>query len=63
MSEMRKLTDEEVDTVCGGKFSFDSYNTVTQTNNNTQWAKAYANWGGTATAFNVLGSQSNVSII
>jgi hypothetical protein len=69
MSEIRELSDTELDAVCGGGgLAILSYNWVKQTNNNYQNATAYGGWsfkgnGGDATAFNVLGSQTNYSQI
>jgi hypothetical protein len=70
MSEMRELTNKELDAVCGGggSVSIASYNWVKQTNNNYQKATAYGGWsfkgnGGDATAFNVGGDQTNLSSI
>jgi hypothetical protein len=67
MSEMREMTDKELDAVCGGKYSnYDSYNTVTQSNSATQMAVAMGGDGvffsGNAFAKNWL-IQSNVNII
>jgi hypothetical protein len=67
MSEMRELTDKELDTVCGGKSYSDSYNWVTQTLSASQVAQAVVaaaliGVGGNATAANAL-SQSQSSII
>jgi hypothetical protein len=73
MSEMRELTDKELDAVCGGTvpigpITIASYNWVKQTNNNYQKATAYGGWsfkgnGGNAIAFNVGGDQTNLSSI
>jgi len=68
MSEMRQLTDNELDTVCGGTFSFsDSFNHVYQQNNATQVGAAVGGSsvtgnGGNATNVQWL-KQFNISII
>jgi hypothetical protein len=68
MSEMRQLTDNELDTVCGGTFSIsDSFNYVSQTNNATQVGAAVGGSsvtgnGGNATNVQWL-KQFNISII
>jgi len=68
MSEMRQLTDNELDTVCGGTFSFsDSFNYVRQENNATQVGAAVGGSsvtgnGGNATNVQWL-KQFNISII
>jgi hypothetical protein len=69
MSEMRELTDTEVDAVCGaGGFSIsDSYNWVTQANNAYQAAAAVGGYsvkgnGGNATVTQWL-NQANWSVI
>jgi hypothetical protein len=68
MSEMREMTDKELDAVCGGTFSFsDSFNYVRQENNATQVGAAvggssvFGN-GGSAVVGQVLG-QVNFSHI
>jgi hypothetical protein len=68
MSEVRELTNKELDAVCGGggfRLS-DSFNYVQQQNNATQVAAAVGGPGlffsGNATARNWL-NQANVSII
>jgi hypothetical protein len=68
MTEMREMTDKELDTVCGGRFSIsDSFNYVSQTNNATQVGAAvggssvFGN-GGNATNTQWL-KQFNISII
>jgi hypothetical protein len=68
MSEVRELTNQELDAVCGGSFNFASYDWIKQTNNNYQTARAYggdSKWGdgGSALAANVLGSQTNLAQI
>jgi len=66
MSEMRQLTDKELDTVCGGGF-FDSFNIVVQPQIATQIGVAvggssvFGN-GGSAVVAQVLG-QLNFSHI
>ena len=63
MNEMRELTANELDAVCGGGgLSIKNY--VDQTNKNYQTAKAYGGWsykgnGGDAIAANVNGDQTN----
>ena len=66
MSEMRELTDKELDAVCGGGF-FDSLNIVVQPQIATQVGVAVGGFsvfgnGGNATVANVLG-QMNFSYI
>ena len=66
MSEMRELTDKELDAVCGGGFS-DSFNIVVQPQIATQIGVAVGGFsvfgnGGNATVTNWL-HQANVSII
>jgi hypothetical protein len=67
MSEMRELTDTEIDAVCGGGFFDHSFNIVVQPQIATQVGVAvggfsvYGN-GGNATVTNWL-HQSNVSVI
>ena len=68
MSEMRELTDKDLDAVCGGGFSFsDSFNQVVQTNNAYQAGAAVGGSsvggnGGNATNTQWL-KQFNISII
>jgi len=54
MSEMRELTDKELDTVCGGGF-FDSFNIVVQPQIATQVGVAV---GG----FSVFGNGGNATV-
>ena len=67
MSEMRELTDTEIDAVCGGGFFDHSFNIVVQPQIATQVGVAvggfsvYGN-GGNASVTNWL-HQSNVSVI
>jgi hypothetical protein len=66
MSEMRELTHEELDAVCGGGFS-DSFNIVVQPQIATQVGVAVGGFsvfgkGGNATVANMLG-QVNFSHI
>jgi hypothetical protein len=66
MIEKIELIDAELDAVCGGLFNFD--NVIAQINTATQNATAVGGSsvfgpGGAATAANVLGSQSNTSVI
>ena len=66
MSEMRELTDKELDTVCGGGF-FDSFNIVVQPQIATQVGVAVGGLsvfgnGGNAVVAQVLG-QLNFSHI
>ena len=58
MSEVRELTDKELDAVCGG-FGL-TIKWVDQTNKNYQKATAYGGkFGGDAIAANVNGDQTN----
>jgi hypothetical protein len=67
MSEMREITDKELDAVCGGRFSIsDSFNWVPQTQSASQVAQAIVAGaiignGGNATAQNVLSQSQSVS--
>ena len=67
MSEMRELTDTELDAVCGGGFFDHSFNIVVQPQIATQVGVAIGGFsvfgnGGNATVTNWL-HQANVSII
>jgi hypothetical protein len=68
MSEMRQLTDKELDTVCGGHgFSIsDSFNWAPQTQSASQVAQAVVagaliGSGGNATAQNLLSQTQSIS--
>jgi hypothetical protein len=66
MSEMRQLTDKELDTVCGGTFSIsDSFNWAPQTQSASQVAQAVVAGaiignGGNATAQNLLSQSQSI---
>jgi len=67
MSEMRQLTDKELDAVCGGGLLFDSFNIVVQPQIATQVGVAVGGFsvfgnGGNAVVAQVLG-QVNFSHI
>ena len=67
MSEMRELTDTELDAVCGGGFFDHSFNIVVQPQIATQVGVSIGGFsvfgnGGNATVTNWL-HQANVSII
>jgi len=55
MSEMRELTDKELDAVCGGGLLFDSFNIVVQPQIATQVGVAV---GG----FSVFGNGGNATV-